>query len=133
MGSHGQDSIRLLAPQQNIAIGDVPGTGPTSASYRPDAGTITYIDGEAGMKYNATERDVISLNLANSFSSYSDLARQQHHCGTGTLSYSRAVTPKFQWINYGQGARYYGRDPLLYLWRRRGAWSGNRMSTPIFI
>ena len=30
LGRHGQDSIGMLAPQQSVPIGDVPGTGPTA-------------------------------------------------------------------------------------------------------
>lgn len=107
LGSHGLDSIRLLSPQQNIAIGDVPGTGPASAAYRPDAGTITYVEGGAGLTYKATERDSIQGSLGNSFSSYSGL-HGDSNIAQATVSYAHSVTPKFQWIDYGQGARYYG-------------------------
>jgi hypothetical protein len=107
VGSHGLDSVRLLGALQNVAVGDIPGTGPASASYRPDAGTITYIDGDAGLKFSATERDSIALNVANSFSSYSAL-QGDSNVATTTVAYTRSVTPKFQWINYAQGARYYG-------------------------
>ncbi len=106
-GSHGQDSIRFLAPQQNVAVGDIPGTGPNSASYRPDAGTITDVEGKAGVKYNASERDVISVNVENAFSTYSSIPGDSL-IALGTIAYTHSVTPKFQWINYGQGARYYG-------------------------
>lgn len=107
LGSHGLDSIRLLAPQQNVAIGDIPGTGPSAASYRPDAGTVTYIDGEAGLRYAATERDALAFTVENSFSSYTALPGDSN-IALATASYTRSVTPKFQWINYAQMARYYG-------------------------
>jgi hypothetical protein len=107
MGSHGQDSIRLLAPSQSVAVGDVPGTGSSSASFRPNAGTITYINGAAGMTLKASERSSVAFGLSNYFSQYSDLGGYSN-VATATVAYTHSVTPKFQWLDYGQTARYYG-------------------------
>jgi len=35
LGRHGQDSISMLAPQQSVPIGDVPGTGPANNAFNP--------------------------------------------------------------------------------------------------
>src|SRR6185312_2412131 len=73
MGSYGQDSIRFLGAQQTVAVGGVAGTGPGSASYLPNAGTVTYANESIGAAYRKSERDTIEISASNSFNHYSGL------------------------------------------------------------
>jgi hypothetical protein len=105
--SHGQDSIRLLAPQQTVAVGEVPGTGPNSASYLPNAGIVTYIDGGAKVSYSKSERDSFEFGVGNSFSNSSSL-NGNNSIATVSVVYSRGLSPTLGAIAYVQPAYYYG-------------------------
>ena len=105
-GSHGQDSVRLLAPTQAVAIGDVPGTGPNSGSYLPDAGTVTNVDGSFGLHYDKSPRDGIDIRAGNTFSSISSL-HASNSVATGNFNYTHALSPTLSVVGYGQGAQYY--------------------------
>lgn len=105
--SHGQDSIRLLAPQQSVAIGDVPGAGPNAAANRPDAGTTTAIYGGANLTYLVSERDTVDLLVENSFSNYTAVSGTDL-VGTASADYTHGLTPHFKWLAYGSADGYYG-------------------------
>jgi hypothetical protein len=106
-GIYGQDSTRFLAPQQTVAVGEVPGTGPNSASYLPNAGTVTYVDGEAGVHYRKSERNSIAFTVANAFSHYTGL-NDKSSIATANLGYVRDLSLTLKLITYGQGSYYYG-------------------------
>src|SRR5450631_3201127 len=67
MGSYGEDSVRLTAPQQTVVVGQVPGTGTAAAAYLPNAGIVTYVYGSAGVHYRKSERDSIEFGVTNAF------------------------------------------------------------------
>jgi hypothetical protein len=105
--SHGQDSIRLLAPQQSVAVGDVPGAGPNTAANRPNAGTTTAVDGRGNLTYLASQRDTVGLSLENSFNTYTAVSGT-NLVGTAIAEYAHSATPHLQWFAYSSGSRYYG-------------------------
>jgi hypothetical protein len=90
-GSHGQDSLRLLAPQQSVAVGEVPGNGSSSASYLPNAGTVTYANGDLDIQYRKSERDSLEFHVANSFSYFTGLSENNGVATTGRFGYGRAL------------------------------------------
>jgi hypothetical protein len=106
-GSHGQDSIRLLAPVQTEAIGNVAGTGAGSAAYLPNVGTVTYLSGEVGVHYDRSARDIIELRVSNSYNKYSGLEQTSSIAST-ILSYQRAMSSSFSVTAYEQNSYYYG-------------------------
>jgi hypothetical protein len=106
-GNHGTDATRFLAPQQSVAVGEVPGTGPNSASYLANAGTVTYATGSAGVQYKISERDSLEVGIANTFSRYSGL-KQNNSIATTSLGYGRALSPSVEMRAYGQTYYYYG-------------------------
>jgi hypothetical protein len=107
MASYGQDSVRFLGSQQTVAVGEVPGTGPNSASYLPNAGTVTYADGGLGVRYMTSERDSVEFRGANTFSHYTGL-NESNNIATTTLTYDRDLSPTLGLLAYGQNAYYYG-------------------------
>jgi hypothetical protein len=107
MGSYGQDSIRFLGAQQTVAVGGVAGTGAGSASYLPDAGTVTYADASLGTQYRKSQRDTIRVSLANAFSRYSSLSGS-NSIATANLSYAHDISPRLGALVYGQSSVYYG-------------------------
>jgi hypothetical protein len=106
-GSYGQDSTRFLGSQQTVAIGEVPGTGPNSASYLSNAGTVTYVDGGMGISYKKSERDLVEFRIGNAFSHYTGL-RESNSIATMNLDYERDMSPTLGVLAYGQNAYYYG-------------------------
>jgi hypothetical protein len=107
MGSYGQDSIRFLGSQQTVAIGGVAGTGPGSASYLPNAGTVTYADESIGAAYRKSERDTIEISVSNSFNRYSGL-NESNSVAALNLAYARDLSPTLAGLVYGQSSSYYG-------------------------
>lgn len=107
MGSYGQDSVRFLGSQQTVAVGGVPGIGPGSASYLPNAGTVTYADESIGAAYRKSERDTIKVSVSNSFNHYSGL-NESNSVATLNLAYARDLSPTLAALVYGQGSSYYG-------------------------
>jgi hypothetical protein len=106
-GSYGPNGTRLLASQQTVAVGEVPGTGPGSASYLSDAGNITYIVGSIDLSYRKSERSTLVLSGSNSFSSISGFNQQGSVAGS-KLSYIRDLSPALSFNSYGQAAHFYG-------------------------
>ena len=105
-GNYGQDSIRLLAPQQTQAVGNVPGTSPQSAAYLPNAGIITYVSGESGLHYDMSERDSVELQLSNAYSKYSEL-QEASGVATSAVNYRHYISPDLNFHTYGQASYYY--------------------------
>jgi hypothetical protein len=109
IGMHGQDSVRLLAPQPTIAVGDVPGTSAGAASFRGDVGTVTYVDFGAKTSYRLSEHDDVSAVLTNSYgSSESSSVPGDNIVGALRGVYSHDMTARLRWMSYAQAARYYG-------------------------
>jgi hypothetical protein len=106
-GNYGQDSTRLLAPQQNVAVGEVPGAGPNSASYLLGAGTVTFVTSGAEFHYRKSERESIEFGAANTFSRYSGLS-DNNSIATVKLGYERSLSPSLEIRAYGQSYNYYG-------------------------
>src|ERR1700761_6014225 len=42
-GSYGQNGARFAGPLQSVAVGEVPGTVTSTASYLPNSGSVTYV------------------------------------------------------------------------------------------
>lgn len=107
LGSYGLDSIRFLGPQQTVAVGEVPGTGPNSAAYLANAGTVTYVDASVGTKYRRSERDTIEFRAANVFSNYTGL-NESNGTATVNMEYDRELSSTLGVLVYGQNSYYYG-------------------------
>lgn len=110
IGMHGQDAVRLLAPQPTVAVGDVPGTSPSAASFRGDVGTVTYVDFGGKTAYRLREHDTLSADLTNSYGS-SELSSSTpgaNIVGAFRGAYSHDVSARLRWMSYAQTARYYG-------------------------
>jgi hypothetical protein len=106
-GSYGQDSTRFLAPQQTVVVGGVPGSGPNTASYIPNTGTVTYFDAGWTADYTESERDSVEFSLSNSFSQYSGL-NENNSIASASLRYNRALSSILTGFVYGRGFYYYG-------------------------
>jgi hypothetical protein len=106
-GNHGEDATRFLAPQQSVAVGEVPGTGPNSASYLANAGTVTFVTGSGGVQYRKSERDSLEFGIANTFSRYSGLSENKS-IATISLGYDRDLSPSVEMRTYGLTYYYYG-------------------------
>src|SRR6185437_11949337 len=107
MGSYGRDSVRFLGSQQTIVVEGVAGIGSGSASYLPNAGTVTYADGSIGASYRKSERDTIKLSASNSFNRYSGLG-ESNSVAALNVAYARDLSPTFAALIYGQSSSYYG-------------------------
>jgi hypothetical protein len=125
LGMHGQDSLRLLAPQATVAVGDIPGTNPSAASFRGDSGTVTYIDFGSKLSYRLREHDTVSAVLSNSYgTSTSSSTPGDTIVGVLRGVYSHDVSARLRWMSYAEAARYYGElhcwsygPGLGFLWR----------------
>jgi hypothetical protein len=107
-GSYGQDSLRLLSPQQNVAVGQVPGADPNSASYIPNAGKVTFADAGLDVHYRKSAQDTIEFHVGNSFSHFSGLNDNNGFATTGRFDYGRELSPNFGVMVYGQGSHING-------------------------
>jgi hypothetical protein len=108
VGMHGQDAVRLLAPQPTVVVGDVPGTSSSAAAFR-DLGTVTYIDFDSKVSYRLREHDTVSAVLTNSYgSSESSSVPGDNIVGALKGVYSHDVSARLRWMAYTQVARYYG-------------------------
>lgn len=107
VGSHGQDSVRFLGPQQSVDVGGVAGTGSESATYLSNAGTSTNINATLDLHYRKSERDTVSFGLADGFSRYS-AQTGTNSVAIATVGYDRVFSPKLTVLLYGQGTYYYG-------------------------
>jgi hypothetical protein len=106
-GSYGEDSTRLLAPQQTVAVGGVPGSAPSNASYIPNAGNVTHFDTGLTVHYTESQRDSVEFVFANSISKYSGL-NEDNNIASVSARYNRALSPTLSGFAYGSGFYYYG-------------------------
>jgi hypothetical protein len=107
LGRHGQDSIAMLAPQQTVPVGDVPGTRPASNAFNLNTNTITSLDGIFDLNYLTSERSSLGIKAENAYASYDSLVGNSL-LGTVNTTYMHAITPTLQWLAYGTTSRYYG-------------------------
>ncbi len=107
LGSYGEDSVRLSAPQQNVVVGEVPGTGASGAAYLPNAGIVTYVYGGGGVHYRKSERDSIEFLATNAYSHYTGFTGN-NLVATTSLGYLHEVSPTLSVRGYGQSYFYYG-------------------------
>jgi len=105
-GNRGSDSIRLLAPAQTVAIGGVEGSGPSAASYLPNAGTLTDVDGGLGVDYELSPRDAVSFKLGNSYDTLST-SNMTGAVATANIKYIHALSPSLNVFGYQQTSKYY--------------------------
>jgi hypothetical protein len=107
MGSYGEDSVRMTAPQQVVVVGQVPGTGPAAAAYLPNAGIVTYVYGSGEVHYRKSERDSIEFGVTNAYSHYTGFTGN-NSIATTSLGYVRDMSPNLGVRAYGQSYYYYG-------------------------
>jgi hypothetical protein len=107
LARHGQDSIGMLAPQQSIPVGDVPGTAPSGNAFNPNANTITSVEGRAGLTYLLSERGTLGFKAENAYTGYNTLIGDSL-IGTTSVTYMHASTPGLEWLSYASATRYYG-------------------------
>jgi hypothetical protein len=105
--SYGQDSVRFLAPQETVAVGNVPGTGSSSAAYLHDAGVGTNLEAAFGAHYKYSERDTVNVAVDDTFSHFGDLGGA-NSVATTTINYERGLSPRLALTTYGDGAYFYG-------------------------
>jgi hypothetical protein len=103
-GSYGQDSLRLLAPQQSVAVGEVPGNNSSSASYLPNAGTVTYTNGDLDIQYRKSERDSLEFHVENSFSHFTGLSENNGVATISSFGYGRELSSRLGVSAYGQSS-----------------------------
>jgi hypothetical protein len=106
-GSYGEDSIRLLAPPQTVAVGAVPGTTPNTSAYLSNAGKVTYLTGGAELNYKRSERDSIEFGATDTFGRYSSL-KQSNSIASSRIEYGRELSPTLDMRTYGKAYYYYG-------------------------
>jgi hypothetical protein len=85
----------------------VPASGVGAASFLPNAGTVTDLEGGLDLHYALSERNSLGLHLSDSYNSTPYL----HHKGsvaTADLNYTRSAGPTLGLLVYGQNAYYYG-------------------------
>lgn len=106
-GSHGQDAIRLLAPQQTTPVGGVPGVGPGTPAYLSNAGMVTFLNGDGTLQYRTSNRSSFELNLSNTISRYSG-GTDSNSIAMSTVAYDRDLSPTMGMRAYEQTYYYYG-------------------------
>ncbi len=105
-GLHGNDSVRPLTPSHTIVVGNVPGSGSSVASYLPNAGIVTDINGAFDLLYDVSSRDALGVRIANSFNSYPQL-HENSGVMTETVNYTHLVRPSLGVLVYQQTSQYY--------------------------
>jgi hypothetical protein len=107
IGYHGDDSLRLLEPARSSPGDGIPGPGVGSASFLPNAGTVTDVEAAWDLHYALSERNSLGLHLSDSYNSTPDL-NQKGSVATAAVNYTHAVSPTLSLLVYGQNAYYYG-------------------------
>jgi hypothetical protein len=107
MGSYGQDAIRFMGAQQTVAVGQVPGTGPNSASYLTNAGNVTYVSASLDSTYRMSARNSLQLQVANAMSRYTGYTGS-NNIATANISFARDLSPTLGASVYEQNSYYYG-------------------------
>jgi hypothetical protein len=105
--SHGENGARFLAPQPSVPVGEVPGTGTSTASFLPNSNSITYIFGSLKTTYRRSDRGRVGFDLASTFNSTNG-SNQSGEAVTGRLGYSYDLSPTVSLTSYGQISQYYG-------------------------
>jgi hypothetical protein len=85
-------------------VGEVPGNNSSSASYLPNAGTVTYANGNLDIHYRKSERDSLEFDLANSFSHFTGVSENNGIATTGRFGYRRELSSRLGVIAYGQSS-----------------------------
>jgi hypothetical protein len=106
-GSYGQNGARFAGPLQSVAVGEVPGTATSTASYLPDAGSVTYVLSSFETGYRKSERGTITFDLLNSYNRVTGFD-QAGGTVTGRLRYSYDLSPTLSLMIYGQASHFYG-------------------------
>jgi hypothetical protein len=107
IGYHGDDSLRLLESARSSPGDGVPGSGVGAASFLPNAGTVTDVEGGLDLHYALSERNSLGMRLSDSYNSTPDL-HQKGSVATVYFNYTRSVSPTLSLLVYGQNAYYYG-------------------------
>jgi len=106
-GSYGQDAIRFMGAQQTVAVGQVPGTGPNSASYLTNAGSATYVSASLDSTYRMSARNSLQFQFANALSRYTGYLGS-NSIATANISFARDLSPTLGTSIYEQTSHYYG-------------------------
>src|SRR5665213_1054432 len=106
-GSYGQDAIRFMGAQQTVAVGQVPGTGPNSASYLTHAGSATYVSASLDSTYRMSARNSLQFQFANALSRYTGYLGS-NSIATANISFARDLSPTLGTSIYEQTSHYYG-------------------------
>ncbi|MEO8737588.1 MAG: hypothetical protein ABI380_13745 [Edaphobacter sp.] len=106
-GSYGQDAIRFLGAQQTVAVGQVPGTGPDSASYLTNGGNVTYVSAGFGSTFRMSARNSLQLKVANDVSRYTGYLGS-NSIATAHISFDRDLSLTRKASVYVQNSHYYG-------------------------
>jgi hypothetical protein len=106
-GSYGQNGARFAGPLQSVAVGEVPGTATSTASYLPDSGSITYVFSSFETDYRKSERGTAVFSLSNSYNRVTGYD-QAGGSATGRLHYSYDLSPTLSLMIYGQASHFYG-------------------------
>jgi hypothetical protein len=106
-GSYGQDGARFVAPLQSVAVGEVPGTATSTASYLPGSGSIAYALVSLETDYRTSERGTVAFDFSNA---YNSVAGYDQAGGTaaGKLRYRYNLSSTLTLMIYGQGSHFYG-------------------------
>ena len=107
MGSYGQDAVRFLGSQQTVAVGQVPGTGPSSASYLANAGNVAYVTASLASTFRMSTRNSLQLQFANAFTRYTGYLGS-NSIATTNLSFARGLSRTLGSSIYAQDSHYYG-------------------------
>lgn len=106
-GSHGMNGARFLAPEPSVPVGNVPGTGTSSASFLPTSNQVTYVLGSIETNYRRSEKGTLMFNLWNSFNSVGGFD-QSGGVATVRAAYNHEARPMLSLLVYGQMSQYYG-------------------------
>jgi len=104
---HGLDSLRLIAPVDTVAVGEIPGVSPTAAQFRANAGTTTLLEGNLGLTYLKSEKDSISVSVGNSYSRLSGL-NSDTGVTQASIDYARRLSSRLAVTAIGQFSESYG-------------------------
>ena len=107
IGSYGPDALRFLGAQQTVAVGDVAGTGPSSAAYLGNLGNATYLTSSLTSNFQVSQRTSLQLQVADSSSRYSNI-QGNTSIATANLSLGKSLSPTLGVSAYALNSYYYG-------------------------
>jgi hypothetical protein len=96
-----------MGAQQTVAVGQVPGTGPSSASYLTNGGSVTYLSAGLGSTFKMSARNSLQFNVANDVSRYTGYMGS-NSIATAHFSFDRNLSLTRKASVYVQGSHYYG-------------------------